>query len=112
MYMRTREGLGDGWSRPCPPDVLSKEESKDVEAIAKTLELLRCGAPKLNRSTIDCITDEVFYRRHPELVQNDKRIKLPAFKDAKGAEKLLIYEWRDIRNCFVRPALRIWLSGK
>jgi hypothetical protein len=108
MYMRTREGLGDGWSRPCPPDVYSEEEIKDDQLIEKALkEELLCGTPKLDRSTIDCITDEVFYRRHPELVQKGKRIRLPHFKDANWKQKLLIYEWRDIRNCFVLPLLRL-----
>jgi hypothetical protein len=60
--------------------------------------------------TINCLTDLVFYRRHPELVKSDgDRIPLPKFQDATPKQKLLIYEWRDIKTCLVIPALKVFI---
>jgi len=109
MYLRNDHGLGDGWSRPCPPDVMTDQEARDVELLIKRMMDRHCGL-SLSSLTVNCLTNIGFYRRHPELVQKDGAwTPLPKFKDATPTQKLMIYEWRDIKTCLVIPALKVFL---
>ena len=118
MYLREDRGLGDGWSRPCPPDVMTEQEGKDAQLLFKLMSDRHCGLD-LSSKTINCLTDVVFYRRHNELIDIDPTLtresiitRLPSFKDATPAQKLLIYEWRDIKNCLVVPAFKIFIRAQ
>jgi hypothetical protein len=118
MYLGEDYGLGDGWSRPCPPDVRTQQEERDVQLLVKLMSDRHCGLD-LSSKTINCLTDVIFYRRHNELIDIDPTLtrdpivtRLPSFKDATPAQKLLLYEWRDIKNCFVVPALKVFIRAE
>lgn len=104
MYVRTSKGLGD--NAKCAPFV-----PEDIRLILWSLDQDRDPAFK---TRINRATDWVFYgRRHPERIQSDfSVIPLPPLEWAGPADKKLIQEWLQIRDCLVQPSHRLWLRSQ
>ena len=104
MYVRTSKGLGD--NAKCP-----QFEPGEIKLILWSLDQ---GRDMSIKTRINNATDWVFYgRRHPERIKSDLSvIPLPPLESANSAEKKLIQEWLQIRDCFVKPSHRLWLKSQ